>query len=227
MKLKKNRALFLGLISTAAILAPASVSATLLIGFHDFTAGSGADNSPVTAIAGFSGAVNKTAAGLATGGSNSATYGDGVTPVSNISGGDGAVRLSLGSATFTITNNSLAKYTLETLYFDAAYLTGSTLDHTVNLTYSIGDEDFETLGSYNTTNAVAAAPLGTYGKFSAFIGLVLGVGESITFQFESDSARIDNIALTGDLTPVPEPGSLLALGGLLATGFCLRSRRCR
>jgi hypothetical protein len=62
--------------------------------------------------------------------------------------------------------------------------------------------------------------------------LLIGANSTRYFDFERTNqgldVRLDNIAfegLKGDLTAVPEPGSLVALGCLVGSGAFLRSRR--
>ncbi len=210
---------------TASIFLPASLSAAVLVGFHTFTGSSGDDESAVVSTAGFTGVVNKTAVGVETGGSDSSTFGDGLTVIPNIPGGDGAVRLSFGSATFTVTNNTLSAYAVTDIYFDAAHAPASTLDHSIQVTYSPDANSFTLLGSVNASTAVSELELDSYGEFSFGFNTVLGAGESMVFQFRSDNARIDNIAVVGSAIPVPEPSSALLLLSTIGGGLFLRSRR--
>ncbi len=210
-------------------MAPATVSAALLIGFHDFVEGTGTEPTVTSGV--FKGTVVKPSKSIGAGGSNSATYGDGSSIGST---NDGFIRLAgatssvAGAATFTVTNTSLADYTLDTLYFDAAKL-NSAPNHDIKVSYTItGASGYTTLGTVGGSTYATVpdtAPTAAYSKLSYFLDFVLGAGEAITFKFESASARIDNIAITGELVPVPEPGSVVALGGLLGGGFFLRSRR--
>ncbi len=220
------RAFFLGLASAAAaVLSSGHASAAVLVGFHAFTANAGIDDSPITSTAGFTGVVNKTAAGLSNGGSDADTYGDGFSPIPSTPGGDGAVKLSFGSATFTVTNNSLSAHTLTTIYFDAAHLAGPSLTHNIQVTYSPDAEEFELLGTFTSTASVPNNGVATYQNFAIPVNIILGVGESITVQFRSDSARIDNVAFADSMGQIPEPGSALVLTSLAGTALFLRSRR--
>ena len=76
-----------------------------------------------------------------------------------------------------------------------------------------------------------------FSDFSANLGLTLGAGQTFSLKFSSPDTFVilDNIAIlggdTGNASPggsisaVPEPGSFVALGGVLASGLALRSRR--
>ena len=236
MKNTSYRFFAVNLLAVGCVLAPATLSAGLLIGFHDFNRFAGTSE-PTVVNGSFSGTINKTATSLDVGGSNATTYGDGslITPAQT-SAGDGTIRLSNGSATLTITNNSLDSYTLESLFFDAAYLNTSSLSHVISISSTYPSEEdatFMELGKVAGT-PVPNAGTGNYKNFSApgVAGLLLAAGDSIMFQFDSVSARIDNIALVGSLTPVsktispiPEPSGMLALGTLVSAGFLLRTRR--
>jgi hypothetical protein len=89
--------------------------------------------------------------------------------------------------------------------------------------------------SYGTVGGYAL-PITTsqnnYNDYSARLGLTLGTGETVAFMFSGltvsnpgsylpKSLYVDNVGITA----IPEPGSVLGLGCVLASGLMLRSRR--
>ena len=66
-----------------------------------------------------------------------------------------------------------------------------------------------------------------YSDFDFLLNMILPTGSTIDFKMTLVSGadlRVDNVAISG-FTPVPEPGSLLALGCVIGSGAFLRMRR--
>jgi len=56
----------------------------------------------------------------------------------------------------------------------------------------------------------------------------IGTSGNLSLEFSNVSGRVwlDNVSnVTADITSIPEPGSLLALGSLIGSGALLRNRR--
>lgn len=79
----------------------------------------------------------------------------------------------------------------------------------------------------------ATSTLNAYNDYSASLaGLILGTGDTMAFMFSGylainpgnyvpNAINVDNVGITA----IPEPGSVLGLGCVLASGLMLRSRR--
>jgi len=247
------------LFGSAVLLLPNIGSAALLIGFHSFTdetapnSTSFADTAPESQYSGFSGAITSTyeltkdATGGDTGGAGDPFYGD-----SNYSAGvgnDGDIRLGSPnggqSLTFSVSNNLLVDYSLQSLLFDATISTpGGAFSIFYTITGGLLPPVASTAvpGSPQTvtvpTNPSGAQPESVvynqdYEDFLLDLsGITLGAGQTIAFTFSrsggtlTNGGRLDNIALTGsEFSAIPEPGSLVALGGLVGAGAFLRTRR--
>jgi hypothetical protein len=218
-------------------LASQAADASLLVGFYDFEENT-SNESADTSSFGFSGNVTKGGEISRTAGGSSSldvSYGNsGAYSVPSVVGGDGFARVINSDLTFSFTNNSLTdSFSIEGLLFDAtiASSTGS-----FSLAYKIG------AGTYPPANTVTYGPGGiavtsntssstlvqNYSDFfRSLTNVTLLAGQTIFFQFTAGSTgvRIDNVGLVGELSPIPEPGSLFALGGLVGAGCFLRSRR--
>ncbi len=238
------------LIGSAALALPQVISATVLVGYTNF--GSSPDMIPNESAN--PGLVATIASGGISGnqfGSIDTYYGPdgGVSTLPTQVGiSDGRVAVA-NQAVLSVTNGTSNSYALGSLLFDMG---GSTtqlpLATFTGLTYSIF-AGTSTIGSgslfdngrlkgANPSNPLTTIapgfgvvyPSGSdesaqdYSEFIADLsGFTLGVGQRIEFSWSTGGPdmRLDNIALTA----IPEPGSLLALGFLVSSGLCLRSRR--
>ena len=218
----------LPLVLGTAIFASAGAEGALLVGFEAFSANS-ADESETTSIAsGFTGDLEKNTHSVATGGSLDGTYGASGFAAAT---GNGAVRVvDAGQTFFTFTNGTGDNYVLDSLVFDA---TRSAATTKILVSYSIDGGGFGAASAYEP-NVLSNTSSGAAQDFDDhtfnLLGIALNAGSYITFLFDLDSpsgsgARLDNIALTGELSAIPEPGSLLALGCLVGFGGMIRTRR--
>jgi hypothetical protein len=222
------KASFLSLSVLAAAIFSISSTASasfLLAGWYDFDQGTTAPEAADVSGFGYSGVAIKQAASFGSGGSSDGYYGN--SDIFASSGADGLARATTGSSVvrpmvFEITNvsNTSGSFALKTLFFDAARSGGG---GGLTVSYRVGSNPAVTLG---TTGPLSNANNTNYGDYSfSLVGApVLAVGESIRFIFRAaanSDAFIDNVAIVA----VPEPGSLLALGGILVSGLFLRSRR--
>ena len=229
------------------LVVPQMSSAGLLVGFNDFDTNADPESQDET-VSPLSGQVIKSVAsfkGTATG-STDGRYGvnrqSDAPPLSNVANNNGYLNLGVtpvgggsGSIRFAITNSSTDVYTLTFLRFDlvtttigqgAKVTTGGTaltIGTTPVVTGTIG------AGGYNLG---AAETSDDYFDITQPILLLIGANSTRYFDFERTNqgldVRLDNIAfegVMGDLTAVPEPGSLVALGCLVGSGAFLRSRR--
>ena len=224
------------LVAASSLLFAAQADAALLLGFHDFD-GTAPDTNFVAA--GFSGTWSGLS-GVAGGGSNDQTYGPaiGLVPVPPTTNGTSLALNPSGSDVFpvtvSLTNSSGSAVQLGYLLFDAA-TSSSNVD--LNVTYVITgvpgnnhppEDPYKDIKDINNINSSVSADYGDY--VGTISGVLLGIGQTITFTFSNQKAEvayIDNIGITtfGPLAGVPEPGSLLALGCLVGGGSFLRSRR--
>ncbi len=215
-------------------MAPSTSSATLLVGIHSFnasatsqsTADSGSSN---YALPGFVGLVTKNSqTSVATGGSNDGFYGNSTIPVPSppTAAGDGYARILNSTLTFSFTNNTGGNYELTSFLFDFASQTGGS---SASVTYRIDGGPATVVGTGPLPAvAGAAGSLANYNDlFIDLVGLNLNNLSTIMFGITaSPNGRVDNVALTGAaFTPIPEPGSLLAVGCLVGSGLLLRTRR--
>lgn len=221
------------LIAATAALLPLSANAALLVGFHEFDAtASGEASAPSLTAAGFSGSVIEGTASVATGGSSTDSV---LLGLSGVTGdNDGYLRaLDADFPIIQVDNISGGSYTLDSLVFDAGSQGGG---GTFTVSYRLGTSGAWTVIP-TADNPTGSLPVvgGAGNSSSDYLRVVLDLvgllpafdtGDVIQFSFvPSVNGRIDNIALTGTLSPIPEPGSLLALGGLVGAGCLLRSRR--
>ncbi len=240
------------LIGTAVLTAPQIASASIVLaGYHDFgTITTGNYN-----YSGFIGSVNLPTGSSVQdpGGSNDGIYGS-MDPSSdenwvkhennltwnnpapdppNAAQGtnDGAVVVtSTNSFVFSVTNLSGSDMVLESLLFDMVRQTSN--KGTVQLDYSY--TNFATTPEALGTIATTRGYIGGGGsqdfddavKDLTDLALPLNAGDTISFKFTAllGEMKFDNISLNA-LTPIPEPGSLLALGCVVGSGAFLRSRR--
>ncbi len=233
----KTTALRVGISASFSLFFAGAANATLLVGWHDFDGnpsnpgtGSTASENPDYAAAGFSGNVNKGGQySVDTGGSSDGIYGNSSIPVSGIAGGDGYARITNASSlTFSLTNSTPDAVQLDKLFFDAAV--GNTSGSVVSVSYKIGAGSPASLDNTAPTPLAQALTAGAYLDFSDFSFNLLSIplfnaGQTISFIFtSSNSARIDNVAITG-LSAIPEPASLIALGCVLGSGLMIRRRQ--
>ena len=222
MKYNPHSSHLLSLIVASSLLAPVTASAALLFGFHDFDATATTEVQYYGAHSLLEGVITKTDGPLSnTGGSSDKNYADGTELTGT---NDGFAPVSSGSpVTFTITNTSENRtYSIDSLLLDASH-NGSS-NHPITISYLH-------LGTTTNLTSITTAPVslgnGNYGDFERMINVLLGAGDSIAFTFNSAAARLDNIGATGSIVAVPEPGSLVAIGGLIGSGLFLRSRSRR
>ena len=222
MKTKSFNSIAVATLTALTVLAPAVGSASLLLaGFNNIDNGLVNEVILEDSVAGFQGKLVKTTASFTTGGSSDQTYGASTlkTPPAN----NGFV---VSDFSVTFTNSTTQNYALESLLFDAVATTGET----VSLTYSVNSGPLPAATIFSPILKVgnASNTQQNYGDYALALNTInLSVGSSITFFFNDSKggARFDNIALTGNLSAVPEPTSVLGLAGLIGGGFFLRTRR--
>lgn len=202
------------LILLAALALASPASAAVLVGFYDFDAGTLASETQDAAASGFTATVTKNTESRTAGGSDDAFYGNSALASAT---GDGFLRVLAGSFTLTTTYSAGATspYLLTSLFFDATQTTG-TGDLSISYSLNGGPSVLLTpspisLGS-STASDTETRPYGDYG--ADFSGVTLNPGNSLvlTFTVTNGSARMDNIALTGDVVPEPSSAFLAALG---------------
>ena len=222
------------LIASAVLGVPQLASASLLVGFHNFSGGTSESATPEDptnyAMTGFSGTATNAAGSLATVGSSDKFYGDSKSYGTGDDGvGGSALASHSKSLVVTALNGTGVSYNIDTLLFDAATLTAVKGGVVY---YKIGSGTYTPLSSYTVGEAEinGGALSSDYQDFSMYLdSIVLPSGQSISFEFTPNTSsgvqRFDNIGIVGSLTPVPEPGSLVALGCLVGSGAFLRTRR--
>lgn len=244
-----------GLLASLALLLAPAASATLLVGFHNFdnSGGGNTDTTPNDLLGGFSGKMTGTSGAGATYGSIDGFYGPDSTlngGIATTTASDGRL-VDANAATFSVTNGTLFSYSLTSLLFDmgstSTDATGTKLNQvSYQITGGVGSNGLlVSTGKVQGANPsqslstispgfVVTYPSGatvTTQNFSDFIGnlsgITLAAGQKIDFTWGTSvaDARLDNVALTGSLSAIPEPSSLLALGGVLGSGFMIRRRR--
>ena len=223
-----KRTFFSLLLGAAALIAPQTASATLLVGFHDFETNTANEDADY-ALASFSGNVIKNGeASVTGGGSTDGLYGNSIAsefPGLNPGTNDGYLRsLNAGAPVIRLTNNSAGTYNLASLLFDAASQAGGA---TINVQVRTNAApSFASLGSSGPTVSSPSAGVDYSDFVLSLMGFALSAGDWIEFRFNaSPNGRLDNIAITGTLSAIPEPGSLIALGCLVGSGAFLRTRR--
>ncbi len=222
-------------------------SATLLVGFHNFSETKTNDfPDPADIQVGFTGSVVKNTNSVNLNGSNDATWGNDAvtTPVPSINDGYLVDGNTLGNVynAVRVDYNGDANWTLQSLLFDAASLgSGKTgyLSYKVltgvneGTTVDLGTVALRQITAGNLGSTVSSGYFGNYIVSLLSFNIVMnfdGSGDStIEFRFNvgdgTTPGYIDNVALIANLTPVPETGSLAALGCLVGSGAFLRSRR--
>jgi len=196
------------------------------------------------------GADNNFNSSRSTGGSVDGTYG-GVTFDANnppsgtngVTGGDGFVRSVESTYWDSESNDFVAAHSfpvfrftqtadgvtqLGQLLFDAATNTATPISglYVSYLTSSsqTGSKTISSLPNVLDSNTLGSTSYGDY--MFDLSGLSLGKNGWIDFTFDGNPyARVDNVGLTNYITPIPEPGSLVALGCLVGSGAFLRTRR--
>jgi hypothetical protein len=133
---------------------------------------------------------------------------------------NGAVTLG-GTNTFTLKNLSAPATLIDYLLFDLQKV-GAT-NPSVKVTYS---------GGYSGTIANAISVGNNSDDYADYtydlssLNIWLAPGQSISFDFglnNANLARLDNVAIAG--SPIPEPGSILAIGCFLGSGLLIRRNR--
>ena len=225
-------------LGAVACALPSVASASLLVGFHSFTDTTGegfldstADENPFNLQASIA---NTSTFGASTSnGSNDTFYGpDNGTGVSGAPVNNGRLEQANGTK-FTVTNTTGSAFALTSLLFDAGITSGNlptgVTTSSLSLSYTIGTGPSQSLANNASMSPVSGtAPNENYADFVFDLGnVLLGVGETITFSWvATNNTRLDNIALIGtQLSAIPEPGSFIALGGLLGAGMFVRNRR--
>jgi hypothetical protein len=134
---------------------------------------------------------------------------------------------------FTLTNNGSIERQIGWLLFDVGRKGGEnspegppTAVGEINVKYAGPDGSGTLLASVTGFSDTA-----DYQDFSYDItsfNFMLGLGESITFTFDLVSGAapwLDNVAIAGGTSAIPEPGSMLALGCFLGSGLLIRRNR--
>ena len=216
------------LLAVALGLASAA-QATLLIGFNsDFNVGT--DTTPQNSAAGFSGSLSDIAVVGSTGTTSDQRYGNSSYSTSGESPTNYRVEIGTNPIVFSVTNSSGSSYALESLLFDAIE-NGPTTTATYTLSYKLNGGSSVSLGQYTATGMPPSDPgYFDYAVNLASLGLSLANGSTIQFYFAGSqnsgaNPRLDNIGLSGTLTPIPEPATALGLGLLLGSPVFLRVRR--
>ena len=224
------------LIASAVLGVPQLASASLLVGFHSFNDSANTDKASADfAIGGFSGTIVGTGPSVGAktdpvgSGSSDNFYGDSTYKVNPVdSNNDGYIALNNGNRTFTLslTNHTGAAYTLDEFLFDSVKTTSSGNLLADGLSVS----SVSNVGTFmGGTQINGASYLQDYSDNIKGIGIDIANGETVSFVFtmlaHTRDMRFDNIGIGGSLTPVPEPGSLVALGCLVGSGAFLRTRR--
>ncbi len=227
--MKKSHSLVRTVLLGAAFALSGNASAAVLLGFHTFLNASNASEPHDVAATFFTGTVTKNTDSRSGGGSNDNLYGNSslATPTATA---DGFLRMVGGN--FTLTANYSAAATssmsLTALYFDATTTTGAgnlTVAYRINGGTSMSLTPAAIVMVNTTASDSIAQPYEDYGL--AFAGATLNPGDSIEFTFNvsgvSGSARLDNIALVGDV--IPEPATVMLLSGFGAVSLLRRNRR--
>lgn len=216
------------ILGTVAFALPQLASAALLVGHYD-----AASFSSQETTSGFSGLVGGSATPLGAFSWNSTdgTYGSGPTAPTNVGGQafgfGGDVDATIN---FTVTNGTGSDYTLSHFFFDISRAADTKSIY--GLEYSLDGADAVALtvptavdGSNITGNS--AEGTNNWDSFaSTYLGVVLEHGKSIVFTWHANhGGGLDNIGLTGELSAIPETGSIVALGCLVGSGAFLRTRR--
>lgn len=195
---------------------PAAVpaSAATLVGFHTFTNDQPTAEVPDEGLGFFSSSnLVKGTNSLNSGGSNDATYGAALA-VATGSSSNGLMRIT-NSSTLTLNYvGGASPIQLGFLYFDAIRATTNTTG--LNITYTFNGNPstpFQAFPAGAGTNQTTAGVTYDYDDYSLDLSsVVMNPGQSLTVTFAADSARLDNIAITGEFVPEPSAAVLAALG---------------
>jgi hypothetical protein len=158
-------------------------------------------------------------------------------PAVNVSIGDGAatIRSIQGSfastLTFFFTNNTPFDLELVNLCFDIADISDTPVEKN---RYSLNQVVGTTIDTLVTNRPVGVTTTNVdYLNQSIPLSLILPAGGTVGYEFTADidpqlpypadTVWLDNLALF--TSAIPEPGSVLGLGCVLASGLLLRNRR--
>lgn len=228
----KNKTSIL-VLSSALALAPAA-SASLLVGFHDSTGGT---NFIINSDWSGSFATGSTP-DAGSGGSNDGFYGkSGLPSGGSLPPNDGYYRTLFGSVQyhFSLDGNASGPQELGGFLFDLALQTDG--PDPLEASYqvkeaggSFGNEEFfrpngqpvgDSLSDFTGSATSASDDYDDF--FWDLTGFMVQPGETLrlTFQSDTQSVRVDNVALRA----IPETVGPTALAGLLLTGVFIRNRR--
>jgi hypothetical protein len=202
----------LSLAFVAAIFSSSVGSATVLVGFYAFDSGSEAPEAADFSTSGFSAVITKNTNtnGTGGGGSNDNTYGDSSIPVEGAATDNGVYRMYNGTTTITTTYSSAATGSYQLTSFLVDIGTTTTPIGTFSFSYSINGAAPVLLTSSPVTLSNVGSGYTNFPDFGvSFPNAVLNPGDSIVINMTiaGGSARMDNIAITGEL--IPEPSALL------------------
>lgn len=220
---------------------------TRLAGWYDFNSSAAPEDADYlwpgsTLVNGYSGTVTKTTNSTGYGtpdfgyGSTDGYYGNTnwtATSYSNYpTEVNGALVMNSTAWTqFAVTNINQPTTLIGYLIFDAKRTATTSPETKINVSYQKGAGPITPL----FTNLNDVTGLTTYGDYNDFsfnlsgMGLTIAAGETINFLFAlsnggSPTARLDQVGITMGI-PVPEPGSLVALGCFLGSGLLIRRNR--
>jgi hypothetical protein len=241
MKTKSTLLLALPIAAALGLLAPAASAQSLMLGYHNFDGTLNAET-PDFIIGGMTATLTKSSLGSgATGGSSDGFYGDSsiVVPTNN-----GFVRVGeqTGAVSISVSNNTGYDYIINTLLFDARVIVLNAAGQEFQASYQIDGSPVTPTNFVQNTIVAGPGADSTpesqdYTDFRSppinNSSLLFPSQSVLTIFFQTIGANtvgLDNIAILAtqgdrDLTIIPEPGSMLALGCILTSGLALRSRR--
>lgn len=215
------------LLATFVLASQSARASFLVAGWHQFDGTINSENAE-DIRSGYSGVVAKDRTSASSGGSNDGFYGNSAEAVpTEVDGHLQMSRISpsnIQKSTFALTNGSAGMASLTSLLFDAAGVAAGAM---VSVSYQLGIGPVIALGSFSPLVTAGTATHTDFSDFSIDLvaagGPALLAGQTILFNFAASSGtiRLDNVAVMG----IPEPGSMVALAGILAAGLTLRSRR--
>ena len=237
----------------AALAFSQGANASLLIGFYDFRPGAKpmipTDDPAEYAAVGSRGWVESPEqATQGDGGSYDATYGNSGIPTGEIPSpqlppGNGAATIRsipdpsnplFSVLTFWVENTGTLAIPLGKLFFDAAEPdSGGVVNQVLKVSWSPTGDLATSIPLAPPIDVIAETAGNIYVGYSlSLAGFMLDPGNKIAFLFtsdyvpasgnyNSDTIWIDNVGISA----VPEPGSVVGLGCVLAAGFMLRHRR--